>query len=68
MTLNSDDLAKALRENLKLRRELATEMAEAKGETLAAVCYRFTRISLVRFATPSLEGSGECPFQRLSWS
>jgi hypothetical protein len=44
MTLNSDDLAKALRENLKLRRELATEVAEAKGETLTAVRHRFTRI------------------------
>jgi hypothetical protein len=37
MTSNNDDLAKALRENLKLRRELATEVAKAKGEKLAAV-------------------------------
>jgi hypothetical protein len=44
MTLNSDELAKALQENLKLRRELATEVAEAKGEKLAAVRYRLARI------------------------
>src|ERR1043166_2687162 len=44
MTINSDELVKALQENLKLRRELATEMAEAKGEKLAAVRYRSTRL------------------------
>jgi hypothetical protein len=44
MTSNSDELAKALQENLKLRRELATEVAEAKGEKLAAVRYRLARI------------------------
>ena len=31
MTSNSDDLEKAVRENLKLRRELAAEVAKAKG-------------------------------------
>jgi predicted secreted protein len=45
MTINSDEFVKALQENLKLRRELATEMAGAKGEKLAAVRYRLTRIS-----------------------
>jgi ribosomal protein L29 len=44
MTSNSDDLEKALQENLKLRRELATEVAEVKGEKLAAVRYRLARI------------------------
>ena len=44
MTSSSDDLEKALQENLKLRRELATEVAEAKGERLAAVRYRLARI------------------------
>jgi hypothetical protein len=37
MTAHSNDLKTALQENLKLRRELATEVAEAKGERLAAV-------------------------------
>jgi len=44
MTSKSDDLAKALQENLKLRRELATEVAEAKGEKLAAVRLLLARI------------------------
>jgi hypothetical protein len=44
MTLNSAELAKALQENLKLRRELATEVAGAKGEKLAAVGYRSARM------------------------
>jgi hypothetical protein len=44
MTSESDDLGKALQENLKLRRELATGLAEAKGEKLAAVRYRLARI------------------------
>ena len=45
MTSTSDELEKALQENLKLRRELATEVAEAKGEKLAAVRYRLARIA-----------------------
>jgi hypothetical protein len=44
MTSESDDLGKALQENLKLRRELATGLAQAKGERLAAVRYRWARI------------------------
>ena len=32
MTINSDELVKALQQNLKLRRELATEVAEANGD------------------------------------
>jgi len=44
MTFNSDELGKALQENLKLRRELATEVAEAKSEKLAAVGYRSARM------------------------
>jgi hypothetical protein len=44
MTGNSTDLTEALQENLKLRRELATEVAEAKGEKLAAVRLRLARI------------------------
>jgi hypothetical protein len=38
MTINSDELVKALQENLKLRRELATEVAGGKFR------YRSTRI------------------------
>jgi hypothetical protein len=38
------DLAKALQENLKLRRELAIEVAEAKGEKLAAIKFRLARM------------------------
>jgi hypothetical protein len=53
MTINSDELVKALQENLKLRRELATEMAGA-GEKLAAIRYRLTRIS----------GAFRCAFSR----
>ena len=41
---SASDLSNALRENLKLRRELATEVAEAKGQKLAAVRLRLTRI------------------------
>ena len=51
MTSERDDLGKALQENLKLRRELATGLAEAKGEKLAAVRYRLARtIGAVRHA------------------
>lgn len=51
MTSESDDLGKALQENLKLRRELATGLAEAKGEKLAAVRYRLARIvGAIRYA------------------
>jgi hypothetical protein len=44
MTINTDELVKALQENLKLRRQLATEVAEANGEKLAGVRYRSTRM------------------------
>ena len=44
MTINTDELVKALQENLKLRRELATEVAGANGEKLAGVRYRSTRM------------------------
>ncbi len=44
MKSSSDDLAKALRENLKLRRELATEVAEAKDQKLTAVRLCLARI------------------------
>ena len=44
MTSNMDQLAEALQENLKLRRVLATEMAEVRGEKLPAVRYRLARI------------------------
>ena len=51
MTSESDDLGKALQENLKLRRELATGLAEAKGEKLAALRYRLARIvGAIRYA------------------
>jgi len=51
MTLDSDDLETALQENLKLRRELATGLAEAKGEKLAAIRYRLARIvGAIRYA------------------
>ena len=45
MASYSNDLKKALQENLKLRRDLATEVAEAKGDKLAAVRFRLARIS-----------------------
>jgi len=41
---SDDDLGKALQENLKLRRELATGLAEVTGAKLAAVRYRLARI------------------------
>jgi hypothetical protein len=51
LTSESDDLEKALQENLKLRRELATGLAEAKGEKLAALRYRLARIvGVIRYA------------------
>ena len=51
MTSEIDDLGKALQENLKLRRDLATGLAEAKGEKLAAVRYRLARIvGAIRYA------------------
>jgi hypothetical protein len=51
MTSEIDDLEKALQENLKLRRELATGLAEAKGERLAALRYRLARIvGAIRYA------------------
>ena len=51
MTLNADELTEALQENIKLRRELATEVAEAKGENLTAVRYRLARIfGMFRYA------------------
>jgi hypothetical protein len=45
---SKSDLEKALRENLKLRRELAAEVAEAKGKRLAFLGYPW-RESLARF-------------------
>ena len=44
MTSNADELAEALHENMKLRRILASEVAEAKGEKLPSVRYRLARI------------------------
>jgi hypothetical protein len=44
MSSNSTDLKKALQENLKLRRELAAEVAEAKGDKLAPVRLRLARV------------------------
>jgi hypothetical protein len=44
MTSNSDDLAEALQENLRLRRELANEVAAAKGRRLTAARLRLVRI------------------------
>jgi predicted secreted protein len=44
MTIDSDELVKALQENLKLRHELATEVVGAKGGKLAAARYRSARI------------------------
>ena len=41
---SDDDLGKALQENLKLRRELATGLADVTGAKLAAVRYRLARI------------------------
>jgi len=41
---SNSDLSKALQENLKLRRELAIEVAEAKGKKFASVRFRLARI------------------------
>jgi hypothetical protein len=41
---SNSDLEKALRENLKLRRELAAEVAEAKGKRLAFLGYPWARV------------------------
>jgi hypothetical protein len=43
MTSNSDELAAALQENMKLRLELATEVIEVKGGKHAAIRYRLAR-------------------------
>jgi hypothetical protein len=65
MISSNNDLKKALQENLKLRRELATEVAEAKGEKLAAVRFRLARIfGAFRYAVRI----GQRPYQRLSGS
>jgi len=70
MTSNSDDLVKALRENLKLRRELATEVAEAKGQKLAALrltmarifgAFRYSLFGRVRPASVSATGGELAP-------
>jgi hypothetical protein len=51
MTLESDDLDTALQENLKLRRELSTGLAKAKGEKLAAFRYRLASfLGAIRYA------------------
>jgi hypothetical protein len=58
MKSNSNDLKRALQENLKLRRELATEVAEAKGQKLAAIRLRLVRIfGAVRYALFRRTGS-----------
>jgi len=44
MTSSSNDLEEAVQENLKLRRELAAEVAEAKGKKFAAVRLRLAKI------------------------
>jgi hypothetical protein len=50
-SIHDDDLEKALQENLKLRRELATGLAEVTGAKLAAIRYRLARIfGALRFA------------------
>ena len=67
MTSNSNDLKKALQENLKLRRELATEVAEAKGEKFAAVSTMWPEC-LARSATPCLGKSDQRPYRRLPGS
>jgi hypothetical protein len=49
--IHDDDLEKALQENLKLRRELATDLADVGGAKLAAVRYRLARVfGSVRYA------------------
>jgi hypothetical protein len=51
MTSNSDELAEALQENMKLRLELATEVVEVKGGKHAAIRYRLARkIGAFRYA------------------
>jgi len=40
MTSDSDDLEKALRENLKLRSELVDEVSKAKAASQRGVAYR----------------------------
>src|SRR5258705_6659096 len=51
MTSNSDELAEALQENMKLRLELATEVVEVKSGKKAAMGYRLARnIDAFRYA------------------
>jgi hypothetical protein len=51
MTSNSDELAEALQENMKLRLELATEVVEVKSGKKAAMRYRLARkIDAFRYA------------------
>jgi hypothetical protein len=47
MTSNSDELENQLRENLKLRRELAAEVAKTKGGASQRVSRGFHRVGLV---------------------
>lgn len=44
MTSNSDELEQALRENFDVRRELAAQVAEAKGDKLAPIRFRLARV------------------------
>ena len=61
MSPNSTDLKIALRENLKLRRELATEVADAKGDKFALFRLRVAKITtsvrygLLRRIRPTFE-------------
>jgi hypothetical protein len=59
---STSDLEKALRENLKLRRELAAEVAEAKGKRLAFLGYPWARVvGVFRYAFYGKIGSRSAP-------
>ena len=57
MTSNSDDLEKALQQNLKLRRELGAEVAKAKSSRLKQVPKR-TQPSAQVTTTKARQGTG----------
>jgi len=58
MILNTDELAEALQENIKLRRELATEVAESNGGKISPLSVTDWRESLACSAMPSSGGLG----------